>query len=164
MVRAVAKLLKDKLDIVKTDMREALSAYPQFEPPKSFDHLKSMVKDYLGYGNKMGEGWLLTGEMIELIHDGVPNIVCTQPFGCLPNHIAGKGMIRLIKKNNPSANIVAIDYDPGSTKVNQENRIRLMLSNAREQMKRDREEPVKAASEKESVCRDEAAPQVAVMQ
>ena len=163
VVRAVAKLLEDKLDIVKTDMREALSAYPQFEPPKSCGHLKSMVKDYLGYGNKMGEGWLLTGEMIELIHDGVPNIVCTQPFGCLPNHIAGKGMIRLIKKNNPNANIVAIDYDPGSTKVNQENRIRLMLSNAREQMKRDHEEPTKAASEQESVYREEAAPQVTSM-
>lgn len=134
VVGALAKVLMDKLDTVKTDMRKALSRYPQFEAPQSFGHLKELVKGYLGYGNKMGEGWLLTGEMIELIHENVPNIVCTQPFGCLPNHIAGKGMIRLIKKNNPDANIVAIDYDPGSTKVNQENRIRLMLSNAREQL------------------------------
>lgn len=147
LTKAVAKLLMDKLDIVKTDMRRALEPYPQFNPPQSFGHLKELVKGYLGYGNKMGEGWLLTGEMIELVHDGVPNIVCTQPFGCLPNHIAGKGMIRLIKKNNPDANIVAIDYDPGSTKVNQENRIRLMLSNAREQLAaRQENAPQKAVS------------------
>lgn len=149
LVRMLAKLLMDKLDIVKTDMRKAVSAYPQFEAPNSFSHLKELVKGYVGYGNKMGEGWLLTGEMIELIHENVPNIVCTQPFGCLPNHVAGKGMIRLIKKNNPSANIVAIDYDPGSTKVNQENRIRLMLSNAREQMRIDREKKAEQSSRAE---------------
>lgn len=135
LTRRVAKLLMDKLTVVKRDMREAVSQYSQFEAPGSFEHLKELVKGYVGYGNKMGEGWLLTGEMIELVNEGVPNIVCTQPFGCLPNHVAGKGMIRLIKKNNPEANIVAIDYDPGSTKVNQENRIRLMLSNAREKLR-----------------------------
>lgn len=154
IARMVSKLLIDKLDIVKTDMRKAVSAYPQFEAPNSFSHLKELVKGYVGYGNKMGEGWLLTGEMIELIHENVPNIVCTQPFGCLPNHVAGKGMIRLIKKNNPTANIVAIDYDPGSTKVNQENRIRLMLSNAREQMRlqqKQKLEPEKQEKETVSV-------------
>ena len=76
-------------------------------------------------------GWLLTGEMLELIHSGVPNIVCTQPFGCLPNHIVGKGMIRKLKDDYPNSNIVAIDYDPGATKINQENRIKLMLANAK---------------------------------
>ena len=81
----------------------------------TFDQIKEQVKGYVGYGNKMGEGWLLTAEMLELIHTGTPNIVCTQPFGCLPNHVAGKGMIRLIKENNPTANIVAIDYDPGAS-------------------------------------------------
>lgn len=152
IARMVSKLLIDKLDIVKTDMRKAVSAYPQFEAPNSFSHLKELVKGYVGYGNKMGEGWLLTGEMIELIHENVPNIVCTQPFGCLPNHVAGKGMIRLIKKNNPTANIVAIDYDPGSTKVNQENRIRLMLSNAREQMRLQQEQKSESKTqEKETV-------------
>ena len=152
IARIVSKLLIDKLDIVKTDMRKAVSAYPQFEAPNSFSHLKELVKGYVGYGNKMGEGWLLTGEMIELIHENVPNIVCTQPFGCLPNHVAGKGMIRLIKKNNPTANIVAIDYDPGSTKVNQENRIRLMLSNAREQMRLQQEQKLEPEKqEKETV-------------
>lgn len=152
IARIVSKLLIDKLDIVKTDMRKAVSSYPQFEAPNSFSHLKELVKGYVGYGNKMGEGWLLTGEMIELIHENVPNIVCTQPFGCLPNHVAGKGMIRLIKKNNPTANIVAIDYDPGSTKVNQENRIRLMLSNAREQMRLQQEQKSESKTqEKETV-------------
>ena len=88
----------------------------------------------IGYGNKMGEGWLLTAEMVELVHSGYKNIVCTQPFGCLPNHICGKGMIRQIVENNNDANIVAIDYDPGSTSVNQENRIKLMLSVAKERL------------------------------
>jgi predicted nucleotide-binding protein (sugar kinase/HSP70/actin superfamily) len=69
--------------------------------------------------------------MLELIHSGTPNIVCTQPFGCLPNHIVGKGMIRKLKDEYPHSNIVAIDYDPGATKINQENRIKLMLANAR---------------------------------
>ena len=79
----------------------------------------------------MGEGWLLTAEMLELVNSGVENIVCAQPFGCLPNHISGKGMIRKIKENYKNANIVAIDYDPGATRINQENRIKLMLSVAR---------------------------------
>ena len=87
---------------------------------------------YLNDGCKMGEGWLLTAEMLELIHSGTPNIVCTQPFGCLPNHIVGKGMIRVLKDDFPDSNIVAIDYDPGATKINQENRIKLMLANAKE--------------------------------
>ena len=78
----------------------------------------------------MGEGWLLTAEMVELIHEGVENIVCTQPFGCLPNHIVGKGMIRAIREKNPDANIVAVDYDPGASEVNQQNRIKLMLDTA----------------------------------
>ena len=82
-------------------------------------------------GVKMGEGWLLTAEMLEFIEMGVKNIVCAQPFGCLPNHIIAKGMIRKIKDNHPEANIIAVDYDPGASSVNQENRIRLMLENAR---------------------------------
>ncbi len=102
-----------------------------FRAPGDFNELHSYIKGYLGDGNKMGEGWLLTAEMLELIHTGVPNIVCTQPFGCLPNHIVGKGMIRRIKDDYPWSNVVAIDYDPGATKINQENRIKLMLANAR---------------------------------
>ena len=82
----------------------------------------------------MGEGWLLTAEMLELIEGDVRNIVCTQPFGCLPNHIVGKGMMKPIKARNPGVNIVAIDYDPGATRINQKNRIKLMLANAKENL------------------------------
>lgn len=105
--------------------------YKGFMPMADFDETRKRVRGYIGMGAKMGEGWLLTAEMLELISEGVTNIVCTQPFGCLPNHIAGKGMMKPIKEKNPGANIVAIDYDPGATAINQENRIKLMLSNAK---------------------------------
>lgn len=127
----VASALEDYMLKVENDMIEAVVKYPQFTPPPSFVKTKELVRGYVGYGNKMGEGWLLTAEMIELIHNGVDNIVCTQPFGCLPNHVVGKGMIRKIKEENPTANIVAIDYDPGATAINQENRIKLMIANAK---------------------------------
>ena len=106
-----------------------------FEPPTPFEDTVKLAKGYISNGAKMGEGWLLTAEMLELAHSGVKNIVCTQPFGCLPNHICGKGMMRPIKERNPDVNIVAIDYDAGATKVNQENRLKLMLANARDLMK-----------------------------
>ena len=93
-----------------------------------------MVEGVIGYGAKMGEGWLLTAEMVELIHSGYGNIVCAQPFGCLPNHIVGKGMIRRLRQLYPKSNIVPIDYDPGATRVNQENRIKLMLAVAKENL------------------------------
>lgn len=112
-------------------MIDALKRSGRFRAPGDFDELHHCIKGYLGDGNKMGEGWLLTAEMLELIQSGVPNIVCTQPFGCLPNHIVGKGMIRRLKDDFPWSNIVAIDYDPGATKINQENRIKLMLANAK---------------------------------
>ncbi len=105
-----------------------------FTPPGKYSHIKELVKPVIGYGSKMGEGWLLTAEMLELAESGYENIVCTQPFGCLPNHINGKGAIRKIKEINPRANIVAIDYDPGASKVNQENRIKLMLAVAKEEL------------------------------
>ncbi len=105
-----------------------------FQPPSPYEHTKSLVDGVIGYGSKMGEGWLLTAEMLELAESGYENIVCTQPFGCLPNHINGKGAIRKIKSINPKANIVSIDYDPGAPKVNQENRIKLMLAVAREEL------------------------------
>lgn len=108
-----------------------------FEPPSRYSHTKELVKNVIGYGTKMGEGWLLTGEMLELVESGFENIVCTQPFGCLPNHICGKGMIRQIKHIDNRANIVAIDYDPGAPRVNQENRIKLMLAVAKEQLKKE---------------------------
>lgn len=101
------------------------------EPPTAFNHTRDLAEGYVSQGMNMGEGWLLTAEMLELIGQGVENIVCTQPFGCLPNHIVGRGMMKTIKERNPQSNIVSIDYDPGATKVNQENRIKLMLSNAK---------------------------------
>jgi predicted nucleotide-binding protein (sugar kinase/HSP70/actin superfamily) len=99
----------------------------------------------------MGEGWLLTGEMLELCESGYENIVCTQPFGCLPNHISGKGMIRKVREVNPGSNIVAVDYDAGAPKVNQENRIKLMLSIAKENL--DKEEAHKTNSATKSLVK-----------
>lgn len=118
-------LLKKQRDVI-----EAVTDEGTFRPSGYFAHTVELSKGYLDHGVKMGEGWLLTAEMLELIEQGVGNIVCTQPFGCLPNHIVGKGMMRLIKERNPLSNIVAVDYDPGATRINQENRIKLMLANA----------------------------------
>lgn len=102
-----------------------------FEPFHDFEHLRKLADKYINQGVVMGEGWLIPAEMAALVQSGIENIICTQPFGCLPNHIVAKGMSRAIKQDNPNANIVAIDYDPGATRVNQENRIKLMLANAR---------------------------------
>jgi len=112
----------------------AISTQPCFTPPNPYSHLKELAGGVIGYGSKMGEGWLLTAEMLELAEHGYENIVCTQPFGCLPNHINGKGMVRRITEIFENANIVPIDYDPSATRVNQENRIKLMLSIARERL------------------------------
>lgn len=112
--------------------------YPQFRTPSPFTHIEELVEGYVSKANKMGEGFMLTGEMLELVSDGIDNVICTQPFGCLPNHIVAKGMIRKITENNPNANIVAIDYDPGASRINQENRIKLMLSNARIRLKAEK--------------------------
>ena len=131
LVKLVAGTLLKYVEGCQKDMIAALERSGRFRAPGTFKQLHDMVGGYLGQGNKMGEGWLLTAEMLELIHSGTPNIVCTQPFGCLPNHIVGKGMIRKLKDEYPHSNIVAIDYDPGATKINQENRIKLMLANAR---------------------------------
>jgi len=128
--KKLAQILKGYIESLQQCMIDAVKTQPKFRVMEPFAALKAGVAGYLGYGNKMGEGWLLTAEMIELIHAGITNIVCTQPFGCLPNHIVGKGMIRKLKDDFPDSNIVAIDYDPGATKINQENRIKLMLSNA----------------------------------
>ncbi len=119
-------LLKKQRDII-----EIIKQNSDFEPPTYFEHTVDLVKGHIGIGVKMGEGWLLTAEMLELADKGIPNIVCTQPFGCLPNHICGKGMMKPIKAKNPNINIVAIDYDAGATAVNQENRIKLMLANSK---------------------------------
>lgn len=105
-----------------------------FDAPCPFEHVVALNEGYISPGVKMGEGWLLTAEMLELADSGIKNIVCVQPFGCLPNHVCGKGMMRPIKERNPDINIVAVDYDPGASKVNQENRLKLMLSTARDRL------------------------------
>ena len=115
---------------------KALAKSKHFDPPANIYDLVNYAKDIVSIGNQTGEGWFLTGEMLELIHSGTENIVCTQPFGCLPNHVVGKGVIKELRKRYPTSNIVAIDYDPGASEVNQLNRIKLMLSTANKNMAR----------------------------
>ena len=118
---------------------DAIKDNSDFEVPSSFDNLINEASKVIKIGTKMGEGWLLTGEMMELNAAGFKNIICTQPFGCLPNHIVGKGMIRKIKQLDPTCNIVPIDYDPGASSVNQQNRIKLMLAVAKESLENENE-------------------------
>ncbi len=125
---------KEYLENIQQIYINAIKKHKMFNTPKTFEQIKKDVNPYISFGVKMGEGWLLTAEILELIHSGVKNIICVQPFGCLPNHIAGKGMIRKILNNHPDVNFVAIDYDPGATKINQENRIKLMLASAKEKL------------------------------
>ena len=134
--KKVCQIFKGYVEQCQQDMIDALNNSHYFKAPGTFEDLHRLVHGYLGEGCKMGEGWLLTAEMLELIHSGTPNIVCAQPFGCLPNHIVGKGMMRAIKEKNPQANIVAVDYDPGASEINQQNRIKLMLANGKAMAKR----------------------------
>lgn len=122
-------LLKKEEDII-----DAVKSEGTFMPPTLFSETLKFREGYISEGVKMGEGWLLTAEMVELINKGINNIICTQPFGCLPNHIAGKGVMKQIREKNPNANIIAIDYDASASRINQENRIKLMLSNAKENL------------------------------
>ena len=118
--------------IQKKIIRQARAA--GYEPLHDFEHLRRCADKVINQGVKMGEGWLIPAEMAALAETGTDNIVCAQPFGCLPNHIAGKGTIRTLKQMYEYENIVAVDYDPSATKVNQENRIKLMLATARENL------------------------------
>lgn len=119
---------------MQKQMIRIVKEHGEFDPPHDFEDLRAYADKYMHQGVKMGEGWLIPAEMAALAHGGVENIICTQPFGCLPNHIVAKGMSRVIKAAFPQANIVAVDYDPGATRVNQENRIKLMLANARKEI------------------------------
>ncbi len=130
--KKVVQVLMKYCEMLEKMLYESVSENSEFLPPSRYAHIKELITGVVGLGNKMGEGWLLTAEMLELAESGYGNIICAQPFGCLPNHIVGKGMIRKVKEIYPKANIVPIDYDPGATKVNQENRIKLMLAVARE--------------------------------
>jgi len=120
-------MLKKQGEIIKL-----IKDHGVFRAPADFSRTAELVKGYIGHGCQMGEGWLLPAEMLELADSGVKNIVCAQPFGCLPNHICGKGMMKPLKDRNPDINIVAIDYDASASQVNQVNRIKLMLANAKE--------------------------------
>ncbi len=119
---------------MQKQMIKIVREHGEFDPPHDFEDLRTYADKYMHQGVKMGEGWLIPAEMAALAHGGVENIICTQPFGCLPNHIVAKGMSRVIKEAFPQANIVAVDYDPGATRVNQKKRIQPMLENARKEI------------------------------
>ena len=127
----VATKLLNYLEKIERVFMESVDKFSDFMQLSAYQETKEPMEGLIGLGNRMGEGWFLPAEMVELIVHGYENIICTQPFGCLPNHIVGKGMIRALKDNYPNSNVVAIDYDPSATKINQENRIKLMLANAK---------------------------------
>ena len=130
----IANMTNGILEKLRSTARTEFEKSRHFDPPAHIQDLGAMAKDIVSLGNQTGEGWFLTGEMLELIHSGTNNIVCTQPFGCLPNHVVGKGVIKELRRQYPLSNIVAIDYDPGASEVNQLNRIKLMLSTAMKNM------------------------------
>lgn len=116
------------IEFYRKTMKEALEKSKRFEAPKAIQELAKKASEIVSLGNQTGEGWFLTAEMIELIEGGVNNIICMQPFACLPNHVTGKGMIKALKEKYPESNITAVDYDPGASEVNQLNRIKLMMA------------------------------------
>ena len=126
----IANLGIKAIEIIRRPAAKAFEESKHFEGPADIHHLGTMASKIVSLGNQTGEGWFLTGEMLELIENDITNIVCIQPFGCLPNHVVGKGVIKEIRRQHPKANITAIDYDPGASEVNQLNRIKLMLSTA----------------------------------
>ncbi len=127
------------MDKFRSYVNEPLKKSRHFSTPSKITKLADMAKEIVSLGNQTGEGWFLTGEMLELIHDGCLNIVCTQPFGCLPNHVVGKGVMKKLRELYPDANLVAIDYDSGASEVNQLNRIKLMLTVAKENLTNNKE-------------------------
>jgi len=135
----LSRLGINALEFLRSSAGKALEKSKNFTPPAKIYETVENAKTIVSIGNQTGEGWFLTGEMLELIHGGVNNIVCTQPFACLPNHVVGKGVIKELRKQYPLSNIVAIDYDPGASEVNQLNRIKLMLSTAKKNLESQQE-------------------------
>lgn len=136
--KSVARLCNIGISLLEYFRKTAKKEFDKssrFDSPSTIGQLAKLAEPFVSIGNQTGEGWFLTGEMLELIHTGATNIVCTQPFGCLPNHIVGKGVIKELRRHHPEANIIAIDYDPGASEVNQLNRIKLMLATAHKNMK-----------------------------
>ena len=149
----IFKLAIKLIDILEKDERIALANSKKgYLQPCDIWELETKVKDILSIGNQTGEGWFLTAEMIEYIEHGIPNIVCVQPFACLPNHVVGKGVIKTIRDQFPYANIAAIDYDPGASEANQTNRIKLLMAVAKDNLSFQRKE--KLAVEKENLTKD----------
>ncbi len=134
----LSRLGINALEFLRSSAGKALEKSKNFTPPAKIYETVENAKTIVSIGNQTGEGWFLTGEMLELIHGGVNNIVCTQPFACLPNHVVGKGVIKELRRLYPLSNIVAIDYDPGASEVNQLNRIKLMLSTAKKNLESQR--------------------------
>ncbi|HBN06365.1 MAG TPA: 2-hydroxyglutaryl-CoA dehydratase, partial [Bacteroidales bacterium] len=128
--KAMSNIAVKAIDMYKKPSVDAFRSSKRFTTPASIKELAHKAKKFLSLANQSGEGWFLTGEMVELLDSGVDNILCLQPFACLPNHITGKGMIKKLKSAYPMSNIVPIDYDAGISEVNQINRIKLMLTNA----------------------------------
>lgn len=126
------------LEWFRAPASKAFEESTHFEGPAKIEKLAEMASEIVSIGNQTGEGWFLTGEMLELIHGGAANIVCTQPFACLPNHVVGKGVIKELRRRYPTSNVVAIDFDPGASEVNQLNRIKLMLSTANKNLEHQR--------------------------
>jgi predicted CoA-substrate-specific enzyme activase len=139
IVAKISKAAISLIDILEKDSKEALGkSKKDYLPPCNIWHLENTVKDILSIGNQTGEGWFLTAEMIEYIEHGIPNIICVQPFACLPNHVVGKGVIKTIREKYPNANISPVDYDPGASESNQTNRIKLLMTVAKDNLKREK--------------------------
>ena len=139
VVAKISKAAISLIDILEKDSKEALAkSKKDYLPPCNIWHLESTVKDILSIGNQTGEGWFLTAEMIEYIEHGIPNIICVQPFACLPNHVVGKGVIKTIREKYPNANISPVDYDPGASESNQTNRIKLLMTVAKDNLKNEK--------------------------
>jgi len=132
--KRTAQVLLKLVSVVEQPLNRALQDSTRFCPSSPIEELATKASRVLSIGNQTGEGWFLTAEMIELLDEEVDNIVCLQPFGCLPNHIVGKGVLKELRARYPQANIAPIDYDPGVSIVNQLNRIRLMLSTAKKRI------------------------------
>lgn len=151
----ISKIAIQLIDILEKDIKIALTnSKKEYLPLCDIWHLEDKVKDVLSIGNQTGEGWFLTAEMIEYIENGIPNIVCVQPFACLPNHVVGKGVIKTIRQKYPEANISPVDYDPGASETNQVNRIKLLMTVAKDNLK-IKENEIKAIDKENNINNNE---------
>ena len=152
----ISKMAIKVIDILEKDMKIALSTSKKgYLPVCDIWHLEDKVKDILSIGNQTGEGWFLTAEMIEYIENDIPNIICVQPFACLPNHVVGKGVIKSIREKYPEANISPVDYDPGASESNQTNRIKLLMSVAKDNLLNSETYTVENSEEQTSLASKE---------